>query len=99
VAISILAIGWSIAAAVYLAASPVAFDADAYDLQHSRKYVREVEVLGGKTALLTNELNTWVAGLWHGTKLAYTIAVITVGVAATSWLFMGASESSGTPKA
>jgi len=99
VAISVLAIGWSIAAAVYLAASPVAVDGDTYDLQHSRKYVREVEGLEGKTALLTNDLNAWMAGLWHGTNLAYTIAVITAGVATACWFLVGAPEGSGTPEA
>ena len=79
----ILAVGWSIAIAVYVRAAP-AVDDDGlyqYDLGHSKKYLRQLEQVGGKAALWGNDFNEWFARLWRGRSLAYTIACLTVLVA------------------
>ena len=38
--------------------------------------------MGGKAAIVANDLNKWFAGLWQGESLAYTVAVITIIIAA-----------------
>lgn len=77
----ILAAGWSLALAVYRKAAPALQDDDAYDMEHSRRYLREVERIGGKASIFANDLREWVSSLCRGTSLAYTIAVLTVAVA------------------
>ncbi len=90
---SILAVGWIAAVVVYATASPVADDPDVYDIEHSKRYLRQLEMIGGKAAVFTSELNEWVASLWHGRALAYTIAVLTIAVAIGYWLWDRAPRS------
>ena len=45
-----------------------------YDPFTSKKYVRELELYGGKINVLAVELRQWLASLWRGKALAYTIA-------------------------
>ncbi|HVO49446.1 MAG TPA: hypothetical protein VMV60_00440 [Thermoanaerobaculia bacterium] len=47
------------------------------DLENSKAYLREMEVVGGTANLLASEFRSWFAGLWHGRTLAYTVAVLT----------------------
>jgi hypothetical protein len=81
----ILALGWGISIAVYATARPVVENDEIYEMQNSKRNLRELERLGGKAAVLTSELDDWVASLWHGTSLAYTVGVITVIVAGATW--------------
>ena len=97
VALAVLAVGWTAALAVFLARAPVAEDPDVYDLEHSRLYQRQLEVLGGKAAVLGKELDDWLAGLVEGRNLAYTIAVGTALVALAVRLWPPARE--GEPPA
>jgi hypothetical protein len=85
----ILAVGWAVALAVYLTAAPEPEDWDVYDLEHSKTYLRQMEMIGGKAAVEANEMNEWLASLWHGKRLAYTIAVGASGVALAYWLWKG----------
>jgi hypothetical protein len=78
----ILIVGWTIAAGAYMSAPPpMPEDADVYDMEHSKKYLRQVEIIGGKAAAFTSELNDRVASLWEGRNRAYTIAALTVALA------------------
>ena len=77
---AILVAGFTTAIVIYFVnAAPV--DASEYRLEDSKKYVREMEIYGGKMNLLASELGNWFSGLWHGRSLAFTVAVITVLVA------------------
>ncbi len=78
---AIVAIGWIAAIAIYVTARDAEADPWIEEMEHSREYERQVEIVGGKGALLATELDRWFAGLWHGTSLAYTVAVLTVLVA------------------
>ena len=49
--------------------------------QDSKMYRHDLELYGGKAAVLADEFSRWIAGLWHGTSLAYTIACITLIIA------------------
>jgi|NGEPerStandDraft_9_1074522.scaffolds.fasta_scaffold77735_1 hypothetical protein len=46
--------------------------------EDSKKFLRDLELYGGKTGVLLYEFRRWFDGLWHGKSLAYTIAFITV---------------------
>jgi hypothetical protein len=43
-----------------------------------RRYTRQMQVIGGKTNLLSAEFMDWFAARWHGRNLACTVAVLTV---------------------
>ena len=46
--------------------------------EDSKKYLRDLELYGGKANVLMDELRRGFAGLWHGRSLAFTIACITI---------------------
>jgi hypothetical protein len=82
---TILAAGLSVALAVYLGAAPVEEDPEVYDLQHSRMYERQLEVIGGKSAVVGKEIDDWLASLWQGQRLAIPIAAATALAALACW--------------
>ncbi len=45
----------------------------------SKAYEHDVEEIGGKSAVLAIEFNHWLGSLWHGRRLAYTLASLSVG--------------------
>ena len=48
--------------------------------EDSKKYLRDLELYGGKANVLMDELRGWFVGLWHGKSLAFTVACITIMV-------------------
>jgi hypothetical protein len=93
IAIAVLAVGLS-AAAVVFALAPAEgtgseADAAAAAIQDSRQYEQAMERIGGKAVVFAAEFNDWLASLWHGRRLAATLAVISVAVA---WLCYLASR-------
>lgn len=73
----ILAVGFAAAAvawgaAVARPANPLA------DQLESKKYLHDLEMYGGKANVLAAQFRDWFAGLWSGTNLAWTIAVLTI---------------------
>jgi len=46
--------------------------------QNTKIYRHDLEVYGGKAAVLADDFRRWFIGLWHGKSLAFTIAVITI---------------------
>jgi hypothetical protein len=97
----ILLVGWSAALAVYVAAAPAPQDDEIsdeiYDMQHSKKYLRQIESIGGKAAVFTSELNEWLSQLWHGRPLAYTMAFLTAVVALAYYVLQGSGGDRGRP--
>jgi multisubunit Na+/H+ antiporter MnhB subunit len=71
----ILLLGLGSALAVLLTAAPQ--DPDDYQIERTKAYVREMETYGGKSNLLATDLREWLATLWHGERLAATMAVLT----------------------
>src|SRR5262245_43142324 len=65
-------LGLGIALILYLTAAPTPQAPLGYDPFTSKKYLRELEMFGGKINVLAVQLQQWFASLWHGTKLAYT---------------------------
>ena len=76
VALAILAAGLGAALAIWLAAPPAAAGA-AYAPEDSKQYLREMEMYGGKANVMASALRQWFEGLWHGRRLAATIACLT----------------------
>jgi hypothetical protein len=44
----------------------------------NKRYVHDLQLYGGKSAVLADDFVRWFSGLWHGTNLAYTVGVITL---------------------
>ena len=53
----------------------------------SKQYRREVELFGGKAALVLVNFNRWFAQLWHGKALARTVAWISILLSLGIYLF------------
>ena len=55
-------------------------DGSAYPIrpEDSRMYMHDLELYGGKAAVIMDDLNRWFVGLWHGKSLAFTIAGISI---------------------
>lgn len=85
VALLIVLFGFGSAGAIYLTAEPTPVSSFEYDRFSSKKYVRELERFGGKFAVLTAELNQWLAGLWHGKALAIVVGILSLLLALLLW--------------
>jgi len=46
--------------------------------ENSKMYEHDLELFGGKAAVLANEFKNWFGGLWHGKSLAFTVACISI---------------------
>ena len=49
--------------------------------EDSRAYIRNLELYGGKAAVVVDAFSRWLVGLWHGKSLAFTIAGISIFIA------------------
>jgi hypothetical protein len=81
ITVVILSVGFSSAVTIYLTAGEAPHDPFA-EFEKSKKFAYELERMGGKAALVANDFNRWFSGLWQGESLAYTIAAITIIIAA-----------------
>jgi len=88
---AILLTGLGSAAAIYLTAAAAPEDPFA-EFEKSKKFAYELERMGGKAALVANDFNKWFAGLWHGETLAYTVAILTLFVAAGYYFIVTSLE-------
>jgi hypothetical protein len=84
---AILAVGLSSALAVYLAARPGPGNPLGSDPEDSKQYLRQMEVYGGTANVLASEIREWFGSLWHGKRLAGTIATATILLAGAVWFF------------
>jgi len=63
---------------IYLTAEIGSDPASGYEVQETKKYLRDLEVYGGKANVLAVEFMQWFKSLWQGQSLAYTIGCITI---------------------
>lgn len=82
---AILAIGFVSSVMIYGAAANEEPSDSGYEViggfvypggAYNKKYVHDLQLYGGNAAMLADRFNRWFFGLWHGTSLAYTVAVI-----------------------
>jgi hypothetical protein len=92
ITVVILSVGFSSAATIYLTAGEAPYDPFA-EFEKSKKFAYELERMGGKAALVANDFNRWFAGLWQGESLAYSIAVITIIIAAVYYFIATSLEA------
>jgi len=83
-AAAILVIGLGCAVAIYWNAGPDT--GSDYELDETKQYLRSLELYGGSANVLATELRNWLGSLWHGTRLAFTVAFMTVVAAFVCWL-------------
>jgi hypothetical protein len=93
-----LLVGLGSAVYVYRTAGNESTDVVGYDEgggsvypEDSKKYLRDLELYGGKANVLADELRRWFIGLWHGKSLALTLACIAIIV--SSGFFYAAHRS------
>ena len=46
--------------------------------EDSKKYLRDLQLYGGKANVLMDEFRRWFVGLWHGKSLAFMVSCITI---------------------
>ena len=78
---TILLVGLGSAVLIFLTAENASDNGLVSDFEHSKKYIHDLELYGGKANVLANELSGWFAGLWHGQSLAFTVACLTIIIA------------------
>jgi len=86
IGVIILLVGLGSSIVIYLTAKDVSDNAVGYEVvggnvyptepEDSKIYVRDVELFGGKAAVLADEFRRWFVGLWHGKSLAFTVGGI-----------------------
>jgi len=91
---AILLTGFGAGAAIYFTAGDVP-ENPLEEYENSKRFTHSVEVMGGKTALIANDLSKWFKGLWQGQQLAFTVAVITV-VVAVGYYFIASGTGDDT---
>jgi hypothetical protein len=82
IAAGVLVAGLAASAVVFVTAAADAGEDPArlhvIDASNSKHYQRELQRIGGKAAVAAAEFNEWFDTLWHGRRLAGTLAVVSV---------------------
>jgi hypothetical protein len=78
VALAVLIIGLASSVSIYIAAAPPKPNPLGYEPGDSKQYLREIQMYGGTANLLATELREWLASLWQGKRLAYTIGTLSI---------------------
>jgi len=94
---TILLVGLGGAVIIYMTAGKAPHDPFA-EFERSKKFAYELERMGGKAALVANDFNRWFAGLWQGESLAYTVAAITILIAAGYYFIASSLEAEARSK-
>ena len=92
VAAATLVVGLASAIWIYLNAASSTGDTLGYNPEETKQYLRTLELYGGKANVMAAELRQWFASLWHGTRLAYTVACGTALLAGAFWFVSAAVE-------
>ena len=86
VSAAIFVAGWTVGLAIYLSA--LDDDQLPFELTDASKlYIYRLERLGGKFAVMYQEMNDFLASLWHGSRLGLTIGVLS-SLLALGWFLL-----------
>ncbi|HEY2020996.1 hypothetical protein [Paraburkholderia sp.] len=77
---AIMLAGFIAAALLYASAPPPDSAVAMYSIVDPR-YQIELQQIGGNAAVLMAQLHQWFDSLWHGVRLAYTVAVLGIVIA------------------
>ena len=55
-------------------------------MRSTKMYMHEIEHFGGKMAVLFEEISQWLGSLWHGPRLALTVAWLSLASAVVLFL-------------
>ena len=75
----LLLLGFGSAVLIFITAKPENVDSLLGDYRSSKRYQRELKMMGGEANVLVDEFQGWLADQWHGKNLARTVVVITIG--------------------
>ena len=107
----ILVVGLGSSVAIYVSAGSGPEEGDQYEIvgnkiypggqERSKAYRHNLEVFGGKAAVLADDFNRWFEGLWQGRTLAFTVGLMFL--VTSLGFFLAArhfhiSESDGNPQ-
>ena len=70
----VLVVGLAGSALAFVTAAPE----DEAASEESKRYLYEMEYIGGQSNLLAAEIRQWFAGLWHGKGLAHMLAFVAI---------------------
>lgn len=79
--LAIVAAGLAAAAAVHVRGAD---DPEVDAVEHQRE-MRELERLGGTASVRTAQFDQWLSSLWHGRRLAGTLAALALVVGGGCW--------------
>ena len=82
---AILLVGLGTAVVLHRTAQPKAPNPLGYEPEDTKKYLRELERVGGKANVVATQFMGWFDGLWQGQQLATTTAILTLSLAACFW--------------
>src|SRR5215471_15627526 len=75
---AILVVGLICAGLIYVFTSDDRDLEIAAEIASGRMYQHNLELMGGKLGIVLADVNDWFASLWHGKRLAGTIAVLAI---------------------
>jgi hypothetical protein len=78
---AVAAVGCAISIWIYLTVAGTPENPPGYEPEDSKVYLRDMQRYGGKANLIGSEIAGWFSGLWHGRRLAFAVACITLLVA------------------
>ncbi len=81
IGLALAAAGLVAGAIVYVSASS---DADRDPVAQQRE-MRELERLGGTASVQTVKFDQWMGSLWHGRRLAFTLALLGLAIGGACW--------------
>ncbi len=85
ITLGLLAAGLGGAMVLYLLAAPTGTNPLGYEPEDTKKYLRDLELYGGKVNVLATQFTRWWDSLWQGRNLAYTVAMLTALLALAFW--------------
>ena len=84
---AILTVGLGSAILIFFTATPPGANPLGFEFNDSKRYLRDMERMGGKANLVASQFRLWLTSLFQGRSLAYTVAVLSLLLAFAVWLF------------